>query len=119
MASLHYFDSSRVHRDVTMLLRQIPSLSPSSSRLIANDGSSSNVLLLTGTVPIYFQGNQYNIPVDTYVPLEYPQMPPIAFVRPTGEMMIKPDHPNVQPDTGLLRYDTIDYLKHWNGNDPN
>lgn len=38
---------------------------------------------------MFFKGSQYNIPVDIYLPLTYPQTPPLVYVRPTASMALK------------------------------
>lgn len=49
-----------------------------------NDGSTSTLLNLEGTIPIFYRGNQYNIPVEFWLVEAYPLAPPVCFVRPTS-----------------------------------
>jgi ESCRT-I complex subunit TSG101 len=49
------------------------------------------LLSLTGTIPVAIRGNTYNIPVSIWLPHQYPHVPPIAFVTPTNQMVIKPN----------------------------
>lgn len=55
-----------------------------------NDGTMSTLLNLEGTIPIFYRGNQYNIPVEFWVVEAYPMSPPVCFVRPTpGKALYK------------------------------
>lgn len=49
-----------------------------------NDGTTSTLLNLEGTIPIFYRGNQYNIPVEIWLVASYPISPPVCFVRPTA-----------------------------------
>uniref|UniRef100_H3GRU5 UEV domain-containing protein n=1 Tax=Phytophthora ramorum TaxID=164328 RepID=H3GRU5_PHYRM len=98
-----YPQSSRVRGDVYNLLGQIPSLQP-------NCGTFGSTLLnLEGTIPIFYRSNQYNIPVEFWVVETYPLAPPVCFVRPTADMMVKPGHPHVTSDG----YVKIPYTSDW------
>ncbi|GMF20040.1 unnamed protein product [Phytophthora lilii] len=55
------------------------------------------------------KGNQYNIPVEFWVVETYPLAPPVCFVRPTADMMVKPGHPHVTSDG----YVKIPYTSDW------
>ena len=44
---------------------------------------------LTGTIPVPYRGNTYNIPVCLWLLDTYPYNPPICFVKPTSSMTIK------------------------------
>ncbi|MBN3300872.1 TS101 protein, partial [Amia calva] len=56
---------------------------------VFNDGSTRDLMSLTGTVPVSYRGNVYNIPVCLWLLDTYPYNPPICFVKPTSAMMIK------------------------------
>ncbi|TYZ57394.1 hypothetical protein PybrP1_008350 [[Pythium] brassicae (nom. inval.)] len=74
-----YMQSSRVRGDVYQLLRQIPSLQPNCGMFAHNDGSTSTLLNLEGTIPIFYRSNQYNIPVEFWLVEAYPLAPPVCF----------------------------------------
>lgn len=44
---------------------------------------------LTGTVPMLYRGNTYNIPICMWLLDTYPYNPPICFVEPTSSMTMK------------------------------
>lgn len=104
-----YLQTSRVRQDVYNLLRQIPSLQPNCGTFAHNDGTTSTLLNLEGTIPIFYRGNQYNIPVEFWIVETYPMAPAVCFVRPTPDMMVKPGHPHVTSD-GFVR---IPYITEW------
>ncbi|KAH7468491.1 hypothetical protein KRP22_012049 [Phytophthora ramorum] len=104
-----YPQSSRVRGDVYNLLGQIPSLQPNCGTFAHNDGTTSTLLNLEGTIPIFYRSNQYNIPVEFWVVETYPLAPPVCFVRPTADMMVKPGHPHVTSDG----YVKIPYTSDW------
>ena len=53
------------------------------------NGVKQELVALTGTIPVNYKGNTYNIPVAIYIPNDYPYSPPICYVKPTADMMIK------------------------------
>jgi len=105
-----YSDKLRISTDVQDVLRQINSLQPGVGQLVHNDGRSSTLLQLHGTVPIYFKGAQYNIPVTMWVGEKYPLVPPTCYVTPTKDMRIKQRHRHV--DNHGMVY--LPYLNQWN-----
>ncbi|XP_053111754.1 ubiquitin-conjugating enzyme E2 variant 3 isoform X2 [Hemicordylus capensis] len=52
------------------------------------DGSLKDLLNFSGTVPVKYQGNSYNIPICLWILDSYPFTPPICFLKPTANMGI-------------------------------
>jgi len=52
---------------------------------------------------------KYNIPVRLWLPEGYPRAPPLAYVVPTPEMIIKPQHSFVDP-SGRVH---SSYVRNW------
>lgn len=77
-------------RDITNVTNIYKDLKPMMDNYVFNDGSTKELLSLTGTVPVNYRGNIYNIPVCLWLLDTYPYNPPICFVKPTSTMMIKP-----------------------------
>ncbi|KAG9396322.1 UEV domain [Carpediemonas membranifera] len=67
---------------------------------------SSHCVVLRGTVPMYYRNNKYNIPVGMWIPTTFPSSPPIPYVLPTGDMFIRPNHPQVDKYGKV----TLDYI---------
>ena len=55
------------------------------------------------------QGAKYNIPVSLWLPERYPNVPPIMYVVPTPDMIIKPRHALVDA-SGIVN---TAYLRNW------
>ena len=91
--------------------RTCPSLVPRPGTLFdMQTGQDNKLVVLGGTVPISYSGAAYNIPVEIFLVETFPTAPPLIYVRPTADMIIKPNHGNVHPD-GLL---FVPYLHSWN-----
>jgi len=54
------------------------------SRPVHDNGRHSLLLQLSGTIPIYYKGSQYNIPVVIWLLETYPAIPPKCYVTPTA-----------------------------------
>uniref|UniRef100_A0A671MEJ8 Tumor susceptibility gene 101 protein-like n=1 Tax=Sinocyclocheilus anshuiensis TaxID=1608454 RepID=A0A671MEJ8_9TELE len=76
-------------RDITNVASHYKDLKPVMDNYVFNDGSTKELLSLTGTVPVSYRGNVYNIPICLWLLDTYPYNPPICFVKPTSAMMIK------------------------------
>uniref|UniRef100_A0A1W7RC29 Tumor susceptibility 101 protein-like protein n=1 Tax=Agkistrodon contortrix contortrix TaxID=8713 RepID=A0A1W7RC29_AGKCO len=68
---------------------QYKDLKPVMDNYVFNDGSSRELMSLTGTIPVSYRGNIYNIPICLWLLDTYPFNPPICFVKPTSSMTIK------------------------------
>ena len=106
----HVSVKQRIKMDVSNLMFSVVTLRPERGELVSNDGNVSTLLKLTGTVPIFYKGSQYNIPMDVWVNRGYPDTPPTLYVTPTQGMAIKPGHAHV--DTSGQVY--LPYLNQWN-----
>lgn len=67
-----------------------------------------SLLCLHGLLPITFRGVAYNIPIACWIPLAYPKESPLAYVVPTGDMLVR-SSASVEV-SGLCQFD---YLKQW------
>ncbi|XP_030622032.1 tumor susceptibility gene 101 protein [Chanos chanos] len=82
------------YRDLTVheiinVITQFKDLTPAMDNYVFNDGSTRELMSLTGTIPVPYKGNVYNIPICAWLLDTYPYNPPICFVKPTNTMMIK------------------------------
>lgn len=59
--------------------------------------------------PPQAQTVKYNIPVAVWLPEQFPLAPPIVYVVPTPDMMIKPGHSVVDPSGSVASL----YLENW------
>jgi len=104
-----YRDPQRIRLDVLEALRNYPSLHPREGSPSRAQGGQQ-VLFLAGTLPIWYNTNQYNIPINIWVVDAYPLAPPVIYVTPTPDMVIKPKHRHVD-STGMVY---LPYLSTWN-----
>ncbi|KAG2374901.1 hypothetical protein C9374_010275 [Naegleria lovaniensis] len=93
---VNYPYASRVRNDVYNLLSNIP--------LIVN------VAKLNGKDTMQLTGTKYNIPMTFWIVEMYPYHPPLCFVSPTPNMVIKQKHKHVS-ETGQCY---LPYLSEWN-----
>jgi len=93
--SCGYTNKTKVVNEVREVLFQTKSLRPNVESYVFNDGKMANLLSLSGTIPIHYRRNQYNIPVKMWITKDYPSTPPIGYVTPTKDMRIHKGHPNV------------------------
>ncbi|XP_061416862.1 tumor susceptibility gene 101 protein-like [Lethenteron reissneri] len=56
---------------------------------VFDDGSSKELVNLSGTIPVHYKGTIYNIPVQVWLFHTHPYQPPYCFVKPTSSMLIK------------------------------
>ncbi|KAJ8417690.1 hypothetical protein AAFF_G00225330 [Aldrovandia affinis] len=89
MLSKQYKYRDLTVREITNVISQYKDLKPVMDAYVFNDGSSRDLMSLTGTVPVSYRGSIYNIPVCLWLLDSYPYNPPICFVKPTSAMMIK------------------------------
>lgn len=54
-----------------------------------DDGRTQLLLCLHNVIPISFRGASYNIPVAIWIPRDHPAHPPIVYVVPTSDMLVK------------------------------
>jgi hypothetical protein len=60
------------------------------TRPVYENGTSALLLLLKGTLPVTFRGATYGFPVAIWVPYAYPREPPIVYIDPSEDMVVRP-----------------------------
>ncbi|XP_024620467.1 tumor susceptibility gene 101 protein isoform X2 [Neophocaena asiaeorientalis asiaeorientalis] len=76
-------------RETVSVITLYKDLKPVLDSYVFNDGSSRELMNLTGTIPVPYRGTTYNIPICLWLLDTYPYNPPICFVKPTSSMTIK------------------------------
>ncbi|CAF4301182.1 unnamed protein product, partial [Rotaria magnacalcarata] len=74
-----------------------------------NNGTSKDLLCLHGTVACQYKGNRYYIPIEIWFQQDHPNVPPLAYVKPTSDMFVSTASRDVQPDGTII----IPYIKNW------
>ena len=73
-----------------------------------DDGRTQLLLCVHGLLPIDYRQASYHIPIAIWITRQYPREPPLTFVVPTSDMLVKPSqHMYV---SGLCR---IEYVLNW------
>ncbi|KAK0459689.1 UEV domain-containing protein [Desarmillaria tabescens] len=84
-----YSSKERVYSDTDAALSRYPSLRPKSDVYTYDDGRTQLLLCIHGLIPISYRDASYNIPVAIWLTREYPAQPPIVYVVPTSDMLVK------------------------------
>ena len=71
-------------------------------------GRTQFLLCIHGLLPISYRQSSYHIPVASWLTRDYPREPPIAYVVPTSDMLVKPG--KYMDVSGRC---TIEYLQNW------
>mmetsp|Transcript_15351 Transcript_15351/g.25028 ORF Transcript_15351/g.25028 Transcript_15351/m.25028 type:complete len:460 (-) Transcript_15351:27-1406(-) len=100
----------RITKDVNEVFQQWSSLKVETDVHYSNDGTSQTLIVLNGTVPIFYTGTQYNIPMTFWITKDYPLSPPLVYVTPTSTMQVARNHDYVSPDGTVY----LPYLNQWN-----
>lgn len=73
-----------------------------------DDGRTQLLLCIHGLLPISYRQSSYHIPVAIWLTRDYPREPPIAYVVPTSDMLVRPG--KYMDVSGRC---TIEYLQNW------
>lgn len=73
-----------------------------------DDGRTQLLLCIHGLLPIDYRQTSYHIPIAIWLTRQYPREPPLAFVVPTSDMLVKPS--KYVDVSGLCR---IEYIIDW------
>lgn len=99
-----------IRNHLVALAEAFPSLHPKAALFTHNDGRAAHLLQADGTIPIHHAGASYNLPAVIWLPEPYPRSPPLVFLSPTRDMVIKPHHRLVD-SSGLVA--NAPYLRSW------
>ncbi|KAK1661933.1 hypothetical protein QYE76_050092 [Lolium multiflorum] len=99
-----------IRNHLVALADAFPSLRPRAALFTHNDGRAAHLLQADGTIPMTHGGHVYNLPAVIWLPEPYPRAPPLVFLSPTRDMLIKPNHPLVDR-SGLVA--GAPYLRSW------
>ncbi|XP_054887699.1 tumor susceptibility gene 101 protein [Poeciliopsis prolifica] len=87
-------------------------LVPKMDEYVYKDGTTKSLMNLTGTLPVVYSGETYNIPICVWIEPNYPNSPPMCYVKPTPEMIIIKGQ-YISSDGEV----TVPYLKAWKKSD--
>lgn len=84
-----YSDINTVCKDIAKLTKSYKELRPRIEVFHHNNGAQQNLINLLGTIPVFYKGRQYNIPIRMVVFDKHPAIAPYVFVTPTATMLIR------------------------------
>ncbi|POW12348.1 hypothetical protein PSTT_04646 [Puccinia striiformis] len=96
-----------ISTQITQTLASYSSLAPKTEPFTFDDGRTALLLKLSGTIPVNYRRIIYNLPIAIWLPFSFPADPPILYLTPTNEMVIRPSS-NVDPSG------RINLEQHWN-----
>ncbi|WWC66415.1 uncharacterized protein I206_100317 [Kwoniella pini CBS 10737] len=102
-----YQAKERVINETMKILSEKRTLSVKTDAFTFDSGQTALLLLLHGTLPISYRGSTYHIPINVWIPHDYPKSPPILFVVPTKEMAIRKSK-EVDP-SGRVNENAVEY----------
>ncbi|KAI0006231.1 UEV domain-containing protein [Russula compacta] len=103
-----YNDGNRVFADVDSTLSLYSTLRPKTDVYTYDDGRTQLLLCIHGLLPIEYRQASYHIPIAIWLTRNYPREPPLAFVVPTSDMLVRPS--KYVDVSGLCR---INYIINW------
>ncbi|EEQ90870.1 ESCRT-I component [Blastomyces dermatitidis ER-3] len=103
-----YRDPNRIYNDVVNLLAQYPGFAPRTDVYTYENGVPALLLHVAGTLPVTFRGAVYRFPITIWVPKAYPREPPMVYVTPTPDMLVRPGQ-HVSGEGRVYHH----YLAHW------
>ncbi|KAF7304853.1 UEV-domain-containing protein [Mycena kentingensis (nom. inval.)] len=103
-----YPANDTVYAHIDALLTRYTSLRPKADVYTYDDGRTQLLLCIHGLLPITYRAASYNIPIAIWVPRDYPREPPLPYVVPTSDMLVKPG-----PHLDVSGRSSIDYVQHW------
>ncbi|XP_051545827.1 tumor susceptibility gene 101 protein [Myxocyprinus asiaticus] len=105
-----YNHRREVLSEISTVLSQHQYLEAVMDRFVFNDGKVKNLISLTGTIMVLYEGNRYNIPVCLWLEESYPHTAPTCYVKPSREMKIVTSrHVN---SNGEIRLPYLDEWRH-------
>lgn len=82
-----YVDSAK--SDILGAIAEFSDLLPDTEIYTFPDGKRKTAFRLHGTIPVFYKGNRYNIPISVYLWDTHPYYAPICYVCPTSKMVIR------------------------------
>lgn len=98
-----------IREQIAHTVQEYPGLQVRPATFTHNDGRSLSLLQLEGTIPMWYRNVKYNIPLSLWLPDLFPRTPPLVFVTPTRDMIIRPHHAHVDSSGSV----DIPYLREW------
>lgn len=69
--------------------RIYPGMRPCTGTYTFSDSTQKDLLKLIGNIPVKYEGRSYNFPVQLWLLDSFPFTPPICFLKPTSNMVVR------------------------------
>lgn len=89
LSKVRYRHPDLCRRDMLAVFQFYRGLTPRPDKFIFNDGLQRDLITLSGTIPVPYKGQSYNIPVAVWLLDTHPYNAPLCYVKPTQDMQIK------------------------------
>ncbi|XP_008236356.1 PREDICTED: protein ELC-like [Prunus mume] len=103
-------DRHRILTDVIQLLFHMPSLVPTRGRFQKGEPL---VLVIEGTIPIFYKAQHYKTPIKIWVPLGYPRDSPKVRVVVEDQAILSIKFPHPYVDAGAGGLVNVPYMQAW------
>ncbi|KAM3085921.1 Suppressor protein stp22 of temperature-sensitive alpha-factor receptor and arginine permease [Clarireedia jacksonii] len=107
-----YRDVNRTYNDVAQMLSHYSSLAPRTDVYTYENGASSLLLHISGTLPVTFRGTTYRFPIALWVPHAYPHEAPLVYVTPVEGMMVRAGQ-HVDPQGKVYHPYLVGWAEYW------
>lgn len=108
LAQSKYRHQQEAKTQIVSAMKQYRNLEPQQEMYTYPNGVTQEMVVLSGTIPVKYRNNTYNIPVAFFLPVDFPVSGPICYVKPTPDMIIKQSQ-NVD-GSGIVY---LPYLSEW------
>ncbi|CAL1595510.1 unnamed protein product [Knipowitschia caucasica] len=75
--------------ELQKIYRIFPEIKPFTGTYTFSDSTQRDLLKLIGNIPVKYDGRTYNFPIQLWLIDSFPFTPPICFMRPTSNMIIR------------------------------
>ncbi|KAH1011862.1 tumor susceptibility gene 101 protein [Dendroctonus ponderosae] len=84
-----YQNPDSTFRDINNAVNHYQGLQPQQDSYTFVDGTTMDLVNLSGTIPVTYKGSTYNIPICIWLIDTHPKNAPICYVKPTPDMAVK------------------------------
>lgn len=75
--------------ELEKISRIYPGVKPITGTYTFSDSTQKDLMKLIGNIPVKYEGRTYNFPIQLWLMDSFPFTPPICFLRPTSNMVIR------------------------------
>jgi ESCRT-I complex subunit TSG101 len=103
-----YISQQEAFFQIEKVLDAFNDLSIRTDTFTHDDGRTQLLICIYGTIPITYGPSTYHIPINVWIPFDFPRNPPIVYIVPTERMYIRASK-NVDANGRVI----AEYIKSW------